>query len=58
MCLHFRMANNNQPTPYAYAPRRDGGKIPWELGRPQAYHVPMLMDSDEEEIGRGELFER
>ena len=28
------MSSNNKPTPYAFAPTKDGRKLPWELGRP------------------------
>ena len=28
--------NTEGPTPYAFAPTKDGKKLPWELGRPEA----------------------
>ena len=29
-----------RPTPYAFAPTRDGRKLPWELGRPEVRDIP------------------
>ena len=51
------MASNNKPTPYAYAPRRGGGRLPWELGRPQRYEI--VTDSDSDDTYRpGAIFDR
>ena len=38
---------NRRPTPYAFAPTKDGRKLPWELGRLGEMNIPTVpSDSD------------
>lgn len=37
---------SSKPTPYAFAPTKDGKKLPWELGKPDNRRLPTIPDSD------------